>query len=154
VTLPALICAGAVLAAGRAGGTAPIGRRQSPLVAAALVIGVVGTLALFENRTLVQSADHARRGDYKQALALARRARWLTPWSSAPWLQTAGIRIQQGRRIDAVDAYRHAVAKDPDDWTLWLGLAAQSRGRARAQAVARLRVLAPSVAQAFAPGKP
>jgi tetratricopeptide (TPR) repeat protein len=153
VTLPALICAGAVLAAGRAGGTTPIGRRQSPLVAAALVIGVVGTLALFENRTLVQSADHAQRGDYKQALALARRARWLTPWSSDPWLQIAGIRIQQGRRIDAVDAYRHAVAKDPDDWTLWLGLAAQSRGRGRAEAVARLRVLAPSVAQAFA-GKP
>jgi hypothetical protein len=153
VTLPALVCAGAILASGRVPG-AVIGRRQAPLVAAALAIAVVGTLGLVENRSLVQSADHAQRGDYKQALALARRARWLAPWSSDPWSQIAGIRIEQGRRIDAVDAYRHAVAKDPDDWTLWLGLAAQSRGAERAKAVARLRVLAPSVAETFAPGQP
>jgi cytochrome c-type biogenesis protein CcmH/NrfG len=131
-----------------------VGRRQALLVTAALAIGVVGTLGLVENRSLVQSADHAQRGDYKDALALARRARWLAPWSSDPWAQIAGIRIQQGRRIDAVDAYRHAVAKDPDDWTLWLGLAAQSRGRERAQAVAHLRVLAPAVAETFSPGTP
>jgi hypothetical protein len=153
VTLPALVCAGAILASGRVPG-AVIGRRQAPLVAAALAIAVVGTLGLVENRSLVQSADHAQRGDYKQALALARRARWLAPWSSDPWSQIAGIRIEQGRRIDAVDAYRHAVAKDPDDWTLWLGLAAQSRGAERGKAVARLRVLAPSVAETFAPGQP
>jgi tetratricopeptide (TPR) repeat protein len=148
-TLPALICAGSILASGRVRGAVITGRRQSLLVAAALAAAVIGTLGLVENRSLAQSADHAQRGDYKQALALARRARRLAPWSSDPWAQIAGIRIQQGRRIDAVDAYRHAVAKDPDDWTLWLGLAAQSRSRERAQAVARLRVLAPSVAKTF-----
>ncbi|MGN6797548.1 MAG: O-antigen ligase family protein [Gaiellaceae bacterium] len=148
VTLPALICAGSILASGRRGG--PItGQRQSLLVLAALAIAVVGTLGLIENRSLAQSADHAQRGEYKQALALARRARRLAPWSSDPWAQIAGIRIQQGRRIDAVDAYKHAVAKDPDDWTLWLGLAAQSRSGERARAVDRLRVLAPSVAKTF-----
>jgi tetratricopeptide (TPR) repeat protein len=152
-TLPALICAGSILASGRGRGGPITGRRQSLLVAAALAVAVVGTLGLVENRSLAQSADHAQRGDYKEALALARRARWLAPWSSDPWAQIAGIRIQQGRRIDAVDAYRHAVAKDPDDWTLWLGLAAQSRSRERAHAVARLRILAPSVAQTFT-GKP
>ena len=153
-TIPALICAGSILASGRLSGAVVVGRRQALLVTVALAIGVVGTLGLVENRSLVQSADHAQRGDYKDALALARRARWLAPWSSDPWAQIAGIRIQQGRRIDAVDAYRHAVAKDPDDWTLWLGLAAQSRSRERAQAVARLRVLAPSIAEIFSPGTP
>jgi O-antigen ligase len=153
-TLPAFICAGAILAAGRVRGARTTGRRQAPLVAAALAVCVVGTLGLVENRTLVQSADHAQRGDYKQALALARRARRLAPWSSEPWSQIAGIRIAQGRRIDAVDAYRHAVAKDPDDWTLWLGLAAQSRGRERAHAVARLRVLSPAVAATFTGASP
>jgi O-antigen ligase/polysaccharide polymerase Wzy-like membrane protein len=150
-TLPAFICAGVILAAGRVRGARATGGRQALLVAATLAAGVVGTLGLVENRALVQSADHAQRGDYKSALALARRARWLAPWSSDPWTQIAGIRIAQGRRIDAVDAYRHAVAKDPNDWTLWLGLAAQSRGRERTQAVARLRELSPAVAATFAP---
>ncbi len=113
-TLPALICAGSVLAAGRTRGAVMTPRRQSLLVAAAVLVGVVGTLGLVENRALVQSADKAQRGDYKGALALARRARWLAPWSSEPWTQIAGIRIAQGRRTAAVDAYRHAVAEDPD----------------------------------------
>ena len=149
-TLPAFICAGSILVAGRVPGAVSAGRRQSLLVVAALAVGIVGTLGLVENRALVQSSDHAQRGDYGQALTLARRARWLAPWSSDPWSQIAGIRIAQGRRTAAVDAYRHAVAKDPNDWTLWLGLAAQSRGSERARAVARLRVLAPSVARTFA----
>ena len=130
-TLPAFLCAGAILAAGRVRGARMTARRLSMLVAAALAVGVVGTLGLVENRALVQSADNAQRGDYKGALAMAQRARRLAPWSSQPWTQIAGIRIAQGRRTEAVDAYRHAVAKDPDDWTLWLGLAAQSRGRER-----------------------
>ena len=97
VTLPALLCAGSILAAGRIRGAVMTPRRQSILVAAAVLVGVVGTLGLVENRALVQSADKAQRGDYKGALALARRARWLAPWSSDPWTQIAGIRIAQGR---------------------------------------------------------
>ena len=151
VTLPAFICAGAILASGRVAGARVTALRQSLLVAAALAVCVVGTLGLVENRALAQSADHARRGDYKDALTLAGRARSLAPWSSAPWSQIAGIRIAQGRRLDAVDAYRRAVAKDPGDWALWLGLAAQARGRERTRAIARLRVLSPAVAAAFSP---
>lgn len=149
-TLPALICAGFIVASGRVRGAVLTGPRQWLLVVTALAVGVVATLGLVENRSLVQSADRAQHGDYAQALSLAERARRLAPWSSGPWTEIAGIRIAQGKRIDAVEAYRHAVDKDPNDWTLWLGLAAQSRGRERAEAVARLKVLAPSVAASFA----
>jgi O-Antigen ligase len=147
-TIPAILSAGAVLAASHreAPPSAPV--RYSLLTAAALV-GVAGTLGLIGNRALAHSAAAARHHDFAAALSDARRARRFAPWSSQPWTQVAGIRLQQGRRAEAVAAYRSAVAKDPNDWTLWLSLAGASRGRERAEAVARLRVLSPSVAAAF-----
>jgi hypothetical protein len=52
-----------------------------------------------------------------------------------------------------VEAYRRALAKDPDDWTIWVGLAGITTGAEHAHALARLRVLAPAVAAAFVPRK-
>jgi cytochrome c-type biogenesis protein CcmH/NrfG len=70
----------------------------------------------------------------------------LAPWSSQPWAQLAAVRIARGDRGGAADAYRKALAKDPDDWQLWLGLAGQTRGAARAHAVEELERLHPGAA--------
>jgi cytochrome c-type biogenesis protein CcmH/NrfG len=153
VTLAALLCAGAVVAGNRrlSQGIPPPVRAVT--VAAVVVVGVVGAIGLLGNRALSASSDAAARHDYSAAVSQARRARTLAPWSSQPWLQLANIRLQQGRSREAVEAYRRALAKDPDDWTIWVGLAGITTGAEHAHALGRLRVLAPAVAAAFVPRK-
>jgi O-antigen ligase len=145
VTVLALACAGAALAAGRDERAVARGPLTWSLVGVVAVAGVAGTLGLVGNRALDHSADAAARGAYADALADARRARTLAPWSSSSWAQIAAVRIRQGRTADAAAAYRRAVEKDPHDWSLWLSLASVTRGQEHARAVAEVRKLYPLV---------
>jgi tetratricopeptide (TPR) repeat protein len=147
VTIAALVCAGAVLAAARRQEAAA---RQAPARWGLLaVVAVAGTLALFGllgNRALVSSGDALGRGDLAGAVSAAESARRWAPWSSEPWAQLAAIRQAQGDRAAELAAYRQAVAKDPRNWQLWLGLVAVSRGAERAHALDRLARLSPAAA--------
>jgi cytochrome c-type biogenesis protein CcmH/NrfG len=147
VTLAALFCAGAVLAAARTTAipeTAP-GRRFG-LLAVVAAAGVLSFFGLLGNRALARGGEALHDGDYARAAEAAKDARRWAPWSSQPWAQLAAVRTARGDRPGAADAYRKALAKDPDDWQLWLGLAGQSRGAARAHAVEELERLHPGAA--------
>ena len=147
VTIAALVCAGAVLAAAR--------RQGSPVSAGAARIGLVlvviaaGTLSLFGllgNRALANTGDALRQGNVAAALSAAEDARRWAPWSSQPWLALAGVRRAQGDQPGELAAYRQAVAKDPRNWELWLDLVSISRGAERAHALAQLTRLNPGAA--------
>jgi O-antigen ligase len=146
VTVAALFCAGASLAAARDGGRplAPTSLRFA-FLSLVLVGGVLAFLGLLGNRALARSGTDLRDGDFTAAAAAADDARRWAPWSSQPWEQLAIVRLARGDRAGGRIAYRHAVAKDPSDWQLWLGLASVSRGGERAHALAVLKTLHPGI---------
>jgi O-antigen ligase len=152
VTIGAFLCAAGALVATRRARSRARRPLLAPLAAAAVAVGVLGTLGLVGNRAVAQSVTATGNRDFAAALVHARRARTFAPWSSQPWVQIGNIRLAQGRRAQAVAAYRRAAAKDPRDWTIWLAVAGAARGKERDRAVAELRALAPSVASSFATG--
>jgi hypothetical protein len=147
VTIAALLCAGAVLVAGRR--DSPVAPRLPArwgLLATACVAGIAAFFGLLGNRDLSRSVAALHKADYAAAAAAAEHARRWEPWSSAPWAQLALIRHLQGDTERERLAWEQAVAKDPHDWELWVGLASVSRGREYRLALRRLSVLSPAAA--------
>jgi hypothetical protein len=103
-------------------------------------------LGLLGNRDLSRSVAALHRADYAAAATAVDHARRWEPWSSAPWAQLALIRHLQGDTERERLAWEQAVAKDPRDWELWVGLASVSHGREYRRALRRLSVLSPAAA--------
>jgi len=145
VTVAALFCGGACLAAARDG------RRMAPtplrfgLLSLVLASGALAFLGLLGNRPLARSGSDLRQGNYAAAASAAIEARRWAPWSSQPWEQLAVVRLARGDRAGGRVAYREAVAKDPHDWQLWLGLASVSSGAERARSLTVLKTLHPGI---------
>jgi tetratricopeptide (TPR) repeat protein len=147
VTIAAILCAGALLvAARREGAIAPRAPARWGLFATACVVGVAALFGLLGNRALARGVDAIHARNYDAAVGAADDARRWAPWSSAPWGQLAFIREFQNDLAGARAAYRQAVAKDPRNWELWLGLVSVSHGAERTHALARLAVLSPATA--------
>lgn len=155
VTVTALLCAGAILAARRRNvphaRSAPV---RWGLLALAIGAGALALFGLLGNRALARSGVDLQNGNLAAAAAAAADAARLAPWSGQPWQQLGEVRTAQGNRAGARAAYRKGVAKDPRNWQLWLGLASVSGGAARAQALARLDALDPDAAYALTAGPP
>jgi O-Antigen ligase len=147
VTIAMILCAGALLvAARRRGATAPRRTARAALLATVCVLGLAALFGLLGNRALARGVGAIHAKDYTAAVAATRDARRWAPWSSAPWAQLALIRQFQNDLPAARAAYRHAVAKDPNNWELWLALVSVSHGTERTHALARLSVLSPQTA--------
>ena len=148
VTGPGLLCGVALLAGSRGEATAP---RPIVLAAAVSVAAVVGLLALtsvIANDRLSSANAAIAAGRDDQAVAEARGARRFAPWSVEALGLVAAARLDQGRRAEALAAYRKAVARDPNSWLAWTQLAATATGAERRHAEAaalRLNPLAPRV---------
>lgn len=85
-------------------------------------------IPLLSGTRLDDSRAAVRRGDLAAAIAGARDARSIEPWSSAPYLQLALVEEQAGDFAAARGWIRSAVAHAPSDWLLWL-----TRGRIEAE---------------------
>jgi hypothetical protein len=144
VTIVAFFCAGAVVVATR-DRTAPPRGAVAMLVALVLAAGALSVVGLAGNRALGRSGADLAKGDLVGALAADRDARRWAPWSAQPWQLLGQIRTVTGDAAQARAAFHKAVAKEPRNWELWLGLAASSSGRERDRALARLRALSPRV---------
>lgn len=154
VTIAMILCGGAlVVAARRRGRTAPRRTARAALLATVCIVGVAALFGLLGNRALARGVEAIHGKDYTAAVAATRDARRWAPWSSAPWAQLALIRQFENDLPGARAAYRHAVAKDPNNWELWLALVSVSHGAERTHALARLSVLRPQTA-AKAKGNP
>jgi tetratricopeptide (TPR) repeat protein len=155
VTLAALACAAAMLAAARpANAERPLGRalRIGALVAAALV----ATAAVFQYagaQALLTSRNSFDAGRFESARDAAERATSLAPWSSEALvaLGEAQLALQQAREGRA--SLRRAVAKDPHDWSAWYRLGLASTGSERARAARQVARLNPLGAEAATLGR-
>jgi hypothetical protein len=118
VTAPAVLIA-VTAVAGR-------GARRSGALAAPLLVALIaaGLLAYAGNDRLASAQSALQRRDTGAAVAAARSALRFAPYSAAAWEV-----IGDAQR--SADAYRRAVALDPNAWSAWAKLAQVTHGESR-----------------------
>ena len=154
VTLAALLCGLACLLAGREEQqpAALSSRARVGLGVSAATLGAVALLGLIGNSALGASDSAAAAGNWSSAERHAHAAiRWL-PWSAAGWQRLGEAQIGAHDRAAAAHSLRRAIAKDGNDWVIWLDLVAATRGQAQTSALvqaSRLNPLSPEIAQVY-----
>ena len=149
VTVAAVLCGLACVVAGRSEGAPVLGLRVR-VVGAAVAAGLASLtiVGLLGNTALESSQAAASSGQWQSAERHARSAiRWL-PWSAAGWQSLAEAQLALHDRAGALLSLHRAIAKDPNDWVLWLDLVGASRGKqqvAAAEHAYRLNPLDPSL---------
>jgi hypothetical protein len=145
VTLAAVFCAAAcVLAGPERGKERPLTARERATCGVALLLALAVALAgLPGNSALSAASASAARGDWAAAASHAHTAiRWM-PWSAEGWQQLGEAQLALGELAAARRSLDKAIAKDRDNWVLWLDLAAATHGRDRQAALAEARRLNP-----------
>ena len=154
MTLAALLCGLACLLAAREEQQPPAvsSRARVGLGVAAATLGAASLLGLIGNSALSASDSAAAAGNWSSAERHARTAiRWL-PWSAAGWQRLGEAQIGAHDRAAAAHSLRRAIAKDGNDWVIWLDLVAATRGQAQTSALvqaSRLNPLSPEIAQVY-----
>jgi hypothetical protein len=145
LTITALLCGCALVVAARP--ERPGRTLTAPLRVAslALVVPLVAFAFVLQvgNSTLEAATRAADRGETARAEAQARRAKTWLPWSFQPWQILGEAQLAHGDLGAARRSLRVALAKDSQNWALWLELAEASKGRARQRALDRASRLAP-----------
>jgi len=141
VTLAALICAAALLAAADRRDAAPLlsPRTRTVGVAAALLLSVVAFVGVVGASALAASERALDKGRYDEAQAQARKASRWWRWSPDPWRLLGDVAAERGDLQSARASYRKAISKDRGDWKLWYDLSTVSTGAEARHALAEAR---------------
>lgn len=150
LTLSALFCGVAMLAAARQTHSAKLVGTKARVVAVVAVLGLtlVALVGLLGNSALSASSKATTGEHWARAEAKARNAHRWAPWSPKPWQLLGEAQLQQGKLIEAAASFEQAIAKDPNNWNLWLDLAFASQGPAQRKAALealRLNPLSPEI---------
>ncbi len=134
VTLAALFVGASLLVLGRRDEPRPVSTpvRRLALVAIAAV-GAAAFVGLIGNLFLDRSVEAAEREDWRSSISWAQRAERFAPWSSQPWRRIA---LAQSTATAARPYFLRAIAKDSNDWRLWMELTWASKGKERERALA------------------
>ncbi len=151
VTLAALACGTALLAAARPNGGARPADRRLRIAAVALAVPLAAFVfaAQIGAGALTASDRAAARSDERAAASEARRAETWLPWSTAGTQLLGEAQLASGDIEAAHRTLLGALASDHSDWSLWFDLGLTETGPARAQALAeakRLNSLSPELA--------
>lgn len=143
VTLAALACGTALVAAARPERSArPTGRRlRVAAVALAIPVAAFVFAAQIGTGALTASDRAAARDDERAAASEARRAETWLPWSTAGTQLLGEAQLASGDLETARRTFLGAIARDRSDWSLWLDLGLTEGGSARAHALAEARSL-------------
>lgn len=145
IALAGLFCAVAlaVAADGRARALR-LGRRARAVALAACGLGVAVGLVGFLGASALEDANRSlARGDAVAATREARSAERWQPWSAEPSLLRGRAALAVGDRDAARRLFTRAAAWEPNDYRMWLALAAATDGAAADAAVLRARDLNP-----------
>lgn len=127
LTVPALACAGVVIAAaapGRAALPRRMGGLASGVLAAAVMVGVVSaTLPWWASARVLDGEEALAAGRATEAIRLADQARAANPLSLQPLMLLARAHADEGRLGLALGAYRRATQVQPDNPAAWRALA-------------------------------
>jgi len=145
VTVTAVLCGSALLVAARreASHVDLPWRVRGPALAALVAMLGAAVVVTVGNAELGSASNALRSGNWARAESKARAAKTWMPWASAPWRTIGESQLARRQFADARASLGKAIAKDPQDWHLWLDLAAASKGNASSRALARARTLNP-----------
>ena len=144
VTLAALFSGVALLVAARRSPASP----ARPLMrgaafAVVLALGAFAFVGLKGNIALASSTDATAHAEFAKAAREAKAAQTWAPWSATPWQLLGEAQSAMGKRVAARASFRKALAKNQQDWTIWLDLAVASSGAERTHAFAEATQLDP-----------
>ena len=143
-TVPALFCAAALLAAAREpDGYSLVGRRHAIALALAVPVLAVALVAHVGNGAAAASADASSRDDPELALREAKRAIAWAPWAEEPWQLRGEAELLLDDDAAARRSFERSLELNPENWSVWLNLAAVKQGAARARALDRVDALNP-----------
>jgi hypothetical protein len=145
LTLAALACGAACIAAARAPGAGhpiPRGLRVGTVAVTVPLLAFVFVMQL-GNKAVAGSDRAATRDDARAAAADARRARRWLPWSAEPRRLLGEAQLAQGNVEEARRSFREALDRDDADWSSWLDLALSTSGSERSHALAEAGRLNP-----------
>jgi hypothetical protein len=146
VTLAALFCGAAVLASTRgddpSSAAVPRALRIGG-IALAIALAAFAFVSLRGNSAVTASEDAAAQGEFAKSAAKAHTATAWAPWSSRAWQLRGEGQYGQNDVVAARASFRRAVAKDREDWSIWLDLARVTRGAERRHALAHAAELNP-----------
>jgi hypothetical protein len=152
VTMTAFICAAALLVAARdpdmlRSVAFPVRAVGSLIV---LAVGTLALVGLIANSALSAGTRSTADEHWQSADTQARKAISWAPWSSEGWQLLGESQLQRAQFAAARVSIRKAIAKDRDNWELWLDLALASGGEARRRAAEQalhLNPRSPEIAQ-------
>ena len=93
---------------------------RTAAVAAVLVLVVAQGVPLLAQSAVGQSQDAVGRGDGAEALRTAKVAEKIQPWAASTHLQRALVEELSGNVPAALAAIRRALARENNDWRLWV----------------------------------
>jgi hypothetical protein len=145
VTLAALFCAAALLAADRTATESALlsGPVRAGALAVLVPLAAVAVAIQVGNSALADGTAALDRGNEGLAARLASRAHTWQPWSYQPLQLLGEEALAAGRRADARANFEHGLARDRSEWSLWYDLAQASSGAAHAHALTVARRLNP-----------
>ncbi len=144
VTITALFCAVALLAGASDERRSGVGVRvRLAALAGAVALAAIAFVGLQGNRAIAGSEDAAAATDWLVSAADARRAIGWAPWSARAWQLLGEAQSARHRRVEARRSFLRALARDREDWSIWLDLAVVSRGVSRRHAFAEAARLNP-----------
>jgi len=147
VTLLALACAVALMAAARDGGRAGY-RELGPRVrmgglAAGIALALFAIVGLVGNRALSDATRERAARNYGAAQSAARDAvRW-APWSAHAQEELGIAEAGLGHLAEGRERLQKAASMSSDDWRIWYHLGILSRGSQRQRAFVRAATLNP-----------
>lgn len=144
VTLAAVLCGLACLAAARDDRERPLGPRvRAAGVVTATILAGFTIVGLLGNTALESSDAAAQAGRWNDAARHAHSAiRWM-PWSAAGWQRLGEAQSGLKDYAAARRSLRRGLARDPGNWVLWLDLAGATRGDEQVAAVKQVLRLNP-----------
>ncbi|MEJ7785973.1 MAG: O-antigen ligase family protein [Solirubrobacteraceae bacterium] len=146
ITLVALLCAVALLAAGQ-GRSAPAPmltpRGRAAGLAATVAIALFALIGLFGNHALAQSDRALHASDPRGAQEAARSAARWAPWSAEAHHAWARAAAGLGLGERATEHLRTAVRMNPYNWRIWFDLGTVTSGQERRRAFGEAAALSP-----------
>jgi hypothetical protein len=152
VTLPALVL-GALCVRSASENRSPVvvGRLgRTTAVTGFVAISIFALVALIGNTALARSRAALLTGDFVQAERQAQKAQGWMPWSSEAWQRLGEAQVETLQLVAARESFRHAIAKEPNDWLLWYELEGVEGGSGRREAAQHVIRLNPHSPEASA----